>query len=114
MAKNKRLLFSLTKDDFDIQTFRSGGKGGQNQNKVESGVRIIHPASGAVGESREYRDQPQNKKAAFRRLIDTKEFKSWHKIKCASVMQGISDIDRIIDEAMQPKNLKIEYFTPKD
>ncbi len=51
--KSKKLLFSITKDDFTVQTFRSGGKGGQNQNKVESGVRIIHPASGAIGESRE-------------------------------------------------------------
>lgn len=110
MPKQKKLLFSLTKDDFLIDTFRSGGKGGQNQNKVESGVRITHPASGAVGEGREYRDQRQNKKAAFKRMIQTKEFKIWHKIKCASVMLGIMNIDREIEEAMQPKNLKIEYF----
>jgi protein subunit release factor B len=71
IPKHKMLLFSVTKKDLDVQTFRSGGKGGQNQNKVESGVRIIHRASGAVGESREYRDQPQNKKAAFQRMIKT-------------------------------------------
>ena len=51
----KELLFSITKDDFRVDTFRSGGKGGQNQNKVESGVRIVHVASGAIGESREQR-----------------------------------------------------------
>jgi peptide chain release factor 2 len=40
--KNKRLLFSVTKNDCDWDTFRSGGKGGQNVNKVESGVRCTH------------------------------------------------------------------------
>lgn len=49
----KELLFSLTKKDFRIETFRSGGKGGQHQNKTDSGVRIVHLESGAVGESRE-------------------------------------------------------------
>ena len=64
MAK-KELLFSLTKKDFVVETFRAGGKGGQKQNKTDSGVRIKHPASGAVAESREERSQHQNKKIAF-------------------------------------------------
>jgi len=49
--KNK--LFSLTKKDFDIQTFRAGGKGGQKQNKISSGVRIIHRESGELLENLE-------------------------------------------------------------
>jgi len=106
----KKLLFSVTKKDFDVQTFRSGGKGGQNQNKVESGVRIIHRASGATGESREYRDQPQNKKAAFQRMIKTKEFQAWHKIRAAAAIKGIADIDKEVEIAMREENLKIEYF----
>jgi protein subunit release factor B len=36
----KEKLFSITKKDFKIQTFRSGGKGGQHQNKTNSGVAI--------------------------------------------------------------------------
>ena len=47
----RELLFSVTRDDFTIQTFRAGGKGGQKQNKTDSGVRCIHNASGAVGEN---------------------------------------------------------------
>ena len=108
----KKLLFSLTKKDFVVQTFRSGGKGGQNQNKVESGVRIIHPASGASAESRKFRDQPQNKKVAFQNLIKTKEFQIWHKLKSASLLQGIYDIDKEIEESMKPENLKIGYYSP--
>ena len=56
----KELLFTIRKKDFEIQTFRSGGKGGQHQNKTDSGVRIIHKASGAVGESRNDKSQHRN------------------------------------------------------
>jgi len=37
---SKELLFSLTKKDFRVDTFRAGGKGGQKQNKTNSGVRV--------------------------------------------------------------------------
>ncbi len=77
----KELLFSVTKKDLIVQTFRAGGKGGQNQNKRDTGVRIIHPDSGARGESREHRTQLQNKRAAFRRMIYSKEFQLWHRIQ---------------------------------
>jgi len=77
MSKKRKHVFSVTAKDLRIDTFRSGGKGGQNQNKVNSGVRITHDASGAVGESREHRDQLQNKKAAFTRMTESQEFKSW-------------------------------------
>jgi protein subunit release factor A len=71
---NKELLFSLTKKDFRIDTFRSGGKGGQYQNTCDSGVRITHIESGAVGESRDERSQYQNKKMAMERLVASKTF----------------------------------------
>ena len=108
--KRKQLLFSVTKKDFDVQTFRCGGPGGQNQNKVASGVRIVHRASGAAGESREHRDQPHNKKAAFRRLIATDKFKAWQRIQIAARVKGIADIDREVALAMRPENIKIETY----
>lgn len=104
----KKLLFRLTKKDFIIQTFRSGGPGGQKQNKVETGVRIIHPDSGARGESRVYRTQLQNRKAAFEKLVNSKEFLVWHKIKCAKIMNNTKDIDTIVEEAMKSYNIKSE------
>ena len=55
--KDKVLLFSLTKKDFEIQTFCTGGKGGQHRNAKQNGVRIIHAASGARAEHRDGRDQ---------------------------------------------------------
>lgn len=73
----KQLAFSVTLDDCDVQTFRAGGPGGQKQNKTSSGVRVIHRASGARGESREQRSQLQNKRAAFRRMTEHPKFRLW-------------------------------------
>ena len=51
----RKHLFSITKKDFEVQTFRAGGKGGQHQNKTDSAVRIIHRESGAASEPRSER-----------------------------------------------------------
>jgi protein subunit release factor A len=52
----------------EIQTFRAGGKGGQHQNKVESGVRLLHRPSGVAVESREGRSQYMNKLRCLKKL----------------------------------------------
>ena len=51
-----------------VDTFRSGGKGGQHQNKTESGVRLTHGPTGIVVRSRRHRSQHQNRSAALARL----------------------------------------------
>lgn len=109
----KELLFSVTKKDFKVDTFRSGGKGGQHQNTTDSGVRITHMESGAVGESREERKQLQNKKKALERLVKTKEFQLWHKRKSfemLGVVKTPEQIEKEVDEMMVPENLKIEFL----
>jgi len=100
-------LFSVTIKDCRVDTFRSGGKGGQNQNKVESGVRVVHEPSGAVGEARDSRDQLQNKRSAFRRMAESKPFQAWIRMVASELITGKSVEDRV-EEAMQPDNLKIE------
>lgn len=104
----KELLFSITKNDFDIQTFRAGGKGGQYQNKTESGVRIIHRASGAVGEARDGRSQSDNKTHAFRRLVASDKFKIWHKLECAKRLGKIVDIEEAVNSSMKEDNIRTE------
>ncbi|MFM2430833.1 MAG: hypothetical protein RLZZ511_2046 [Cyanobacteriota bacterium] len=47
--------------DLQYETFRSGGKGGQNVNKVETGVRVIHVPTGIAVRCTEERSQQQNK-----------------------------------------------------
>ena len=51
-----------------FETFRSGGKGGQNVNKVESGVRAIYLPTGQAVECTEERSQYANKQKAVARL----------------------------------------------
>lgn len=77
MNTERQLLFSVTLKDCVVQTFRSGGAGGQNQNKRDTGVRIIHRPSGARGEARDERSQLQNKKLAFRRMATSLVFRAW-------------------------------------
>lgn len=80
-AQPDHLLFSVTIKDCDVQTFRAGGKGGQHQNKTETGVRVIHRASGAVGECRETKSQLYNKRTAFARMAQTEAFSKWHRME---------------------------------
>jgi protein subunit release factor A len=97
----------VTLADCDLQTFRSGGKGGQNQNKRETGVRIIHRPSGAVGESREERSQLQNKRTAFRRMSETGKFRAWVNRK---LWEDGRDPEAEVRRQMQPHLLVVEGY----
>lgn len=105
MARQK--LFSVTIDDCEVETFTVGGNGGAGKDTSNTGVRIRHLPSGAVGTAREARSQVANKRTAFGRMARSKEFMAWSRL-LASRMGGRKTPEQLTDEAMEPQNLKVE------
>lgn len=59
--------------DCDLQFFIATGPGGQNRNKVETGVRLTHRPTGTVVTATERRSQHANREAAFARMAERLE-----------------------------------------
>lgn len=104
----RELLFKLTRKDFVIEAKRGSGKGGQNRNVTNSACRMTHPPSGAVGQSQEERDYKQNERTAFKRLLETKEFKTWHKLEVARHTGIIRKVEDEVAMQMREENLHVE------
>ena len=106
-----KAIVHLTKKDFELTFYRGSGNGGQNRNKVSSCCRIRHPASGCVATCEEERDQMQNRKIAFMRLVEQPKFKLWltkeHNIRMGKILSDEA-IEKKVDEMMDIGNIKIE------
>ena len=93
MEKKKEKLFTVTLKDCDVQPYRGSGAGGQKRNKTSSAIRLVHRDSGAVGQCENFREQHKNKAEAFKRMSQTKEFKTWIRIEAT---RASGELDRII------------------
>jgi peptide chain release factor 2 len=77
-------------DDLKRETFRSGGPGGQHQNKTESGVRYTHIPTGIAAESRNERSQHKNAAVALA-LLKSKLYKIEEQKRQAEVEKGYDE-----------------------
>jgi protein subunit release factor B len=59
--------------DCDMEFFIATGPGGQNRNKVETGVRLVHRPTGTTVTATERRSQHANREAAFERMAERLE-----------------------------------------
>lgn len=112
----------LRPDDLERETFRSGGPGGQHQNKTESGVRYRHKPTGIFAESRTERSQHKNdanalallkaklykveeekRKAEYERQYDAKGEVSWGYQIRNYVMQPYTLVKDVRTEVQTPQ-----------
>jgi protein subunit release factor B len=104
----KKLLFSLSKQngDFQVEYYNGTGNGGQNRNKVATACRIHHQKSGAMATCQEERTQKANRERAFTRLVKTPTFQKWLRLETARKSGELDDIDRKVAESL--KQVKVE------
>ena len=97
----KELLFSVTKNDLEVDWFSGTGCGGQYRNKHQNCCRIRHKDSGAIATGQSQRDRVSNLKEAMENLTKTPKFKAWVKVRVGEVTGEKADIEAKVDRAMR-------------
>lgn len=102
----RQKILSLTREDFEWETMRGTGPGGQNRNKRETAIRVRHAPSGAEAIACDEREQHKNKVLAFKRITKHPKFLFWLKMQ---TNPETKNIEKEVNDMMQEHNLKVEY-----
>lgn len=109
----RKAFLSITIDDCRVDTFTVGGHGGAGKDTSNTGVRIVHEPSGAVGQAVDHRQQSKNKQLAFRRMAEKPELIAWiyRKREEARTRGTLEErVNAVVDEQMKPENIRIEAY----
>src|ERR1044071_9289128 len=96
----------------EVETFRSGGPGGQHVNKVETGVRLKHLPSGVVVNCREERSQHRNKMNCLRKLREEVARLNSRKPKRAPPRRTRAAKERTLEEKSRRSQIKRQRSKP--
>jgi protein subunit release factor A len=108
MMAGRELIFRVTAADCEWDYFRGSGNGGQKRQKTSSAVRCRHLPSGAIGVSQDSRSQKLNKRAAFRKMAESKEFERWMRMETARKLGLLDEVERYVESAMSKDNILVE------
>lgn len=107
----KQKIMTIKAKDFDWDFVRGSGKGGQKKNKTCSAVRCTHRPSGAAAWCENGRSQIHNRREAFKKCANSKQFRNWLRIEVSRQTRDTrDDLEKQVDALMADKFLKIEII----
>src|SRR5262245_2014961 len=98
--------------DCDVDFFRASGHGGQNRNKVETGVRLIHRPTGITVTATERRSQRQNLDMAYERIAAKLDELQREEVPRVATQPTAGSKERRLEEKRRASNIKRQRSAP--